>query len=253
MSNPIKIKATISSIEQFGKDTYKLRFEPYGTVPKFKVGQFLHLAIDEYDPMGGFWPESRVFSIASAPGGENIEILYSVRGQYTARMQSELRVGSEVWLKLPYGTFVVDNFVHPGQDAVLIAGGTGISPFLPYLEAWAPAARAGIESLPNRISLYYGVRENKLLAALDILDRISDNSSFCARVFVENEAPIYTDKSNVSFRRGKLAIKHIYEEAHALRDPVFFLSGPPAMIFSFKKELLDYGVVSENVVTDEWE
>ena len=35
-------------------------------VTPFKPGQFLHLALDAFEP-GGFWPESRVFSIASAP------------------------------------------------------------------------------------------------------------------------------------------------------------------------------------------
>ena len=43
-------------------------------------------------------------------------------------MKEQLKVGSEVWLKLPYG----DLFTQPHNktNTVFIAGGTGITPFL---------------------------------------------------------------------------------------------------------------------------
>jgi NAD(P)H-flavin reductase len=107
-----------------------VNFKPYGRVPLAKPGQFLHLTVDVYDPTGGFWPESRVFSIASAPGASEISIVYSVKGQYTKRMERVLAPGYEVWLKLPYGDFIVESAIEKDQDIVLIAGGTGLSPFL---------------------------------------------------------------------------------------------------------------------------
>ncbi|MBD3420529.1 MAG: hypothetical protein GF398_10465, partial [Chitinivibrionales bacterium] len=48
-------------------------------------------------------------------------------------MQQELEIGKDVWLKLPYGHFIIDSCVKPEQDVILIAGGTGISPFLSFL------------------------------------------------------------------------------------------------------------------------
>ena len=47
--------------------------------PLFKPGQFLHLAIDPYDG-AGFWPESRVFSIASSPRDRD-RLTHHLRGQ----------------------------------------------------------------------------------------------------------------------------------------------------------------------------
>ena len=95
------------------------------TVPRFTPGQFLHLALDPYDA-DGFWPDSRVFSIASSPVARtNLSITYAVKGAFTTRMERELIVGAVVWVKLPYGEFVIDQ----SRDAVLFAGGTGVTAF----------------------------------------------------------------------------------------------------------------------------
>lgn len=66
MANPIKLKAVVTKVQSYGEGVYEVALKPVGTVPSYKPGQFLHLTVDEYDPAGGFWPESRVFSIASA-------------------------------------------------------------------------------------------------------------------------------------------------------------------------------------------
>ncbi|OQB98440.1 MAG: Flavohemoprotein [Spirochaetes bacterium ADurb.Bin110] len=253
MANPVKLKATVTHVQPFGKSTYQVQFEPHGVIPKFKAGQFLHLAIDEYDPMGGFWPESRVFSIASALGSQKIEILYSVKGNYTARMQQELYVGREVWLKLPYGSFIIDNLIHDDQDVVLVAGGTGISPFLPYLQLKVASIDSSDSFTFNRVLLYYGVRENNLLVALDTIKEWSGMPFSRARIFIEDEDPIHENTCNLSFEKGRLDIGQIFEDSRILTNPVFFLSGPPAMIFSFKDKLLSYGVPPDNIAIDEWE
>lgn len=248
MGNPIKLKATVSHIYQFGFGTYLVQFDPHGVVPKFKAGQFLHLTVDEYDPMGGFWPESRVFSIASPPSDQKIKILYSVKGKYTARMERELTVGREVWLKLPYGSFIIDSFINGQQDVVLVAGGTGISPFLPYLQS-----QDALHLQSQKVWLYYGVRENALLAAIETIQSCSEAGVLNARVYVESEQPSMTNGKNITFSKGRLDIENIFSETRILKDPLFFLSGPPAMIFSFKAKLLQGGIEPKNIIIDEWE
>ena len=116
-------------------------------VPRFKPGQFLHLALDAYQP-GGFWPESRVFSIASSPRErDRLAITYAVKGAFTARMERELAEGRGVWVKLPYGEFVIDQ----SRDAVLFAGGTGVTAFTAFLQS-LETGRA------PRVLLFYGAR-----------------------------------------------------------------------------------------------
>src|SRR5215203_4942761 len=104
-----KLRCVVERIVDHGEQVYTLALRPERPVPRFRAGQFLHLALDAYDPTG-FWPESRVFSIASAPAGRDlVRITYAVHGRFTARMEAELREGRQVWIKLPYGDFVIDS------------------------------------------------------------------------------------------------------------------------------------------------
>ena len=133
-----KLACRVEQIVAHGDGVYTLALRPERPAPRFRAGQFLHLALDPYDPTR-FWPDSRVFSIASPPSQPDLlRISYSVRGRFTARMERELVEGQQVWIKMPYGDFVIGG----GADVVLFAGGTGISAFTAYLES-LPQADAG--------------------------------------------------------------------------------------------------------------
>ncbi len=248
MSNPVKLKAQVLSVKSFGPDTYSVTFKPEVAPPRFKAGQFLHLTIDEYDPAGGFWPESRVFSIASAPGMSELEIVYSVKGRYTRRMAEYFSPGRQAWLKLPYGNFIIDASITPGQDVVMIAGGTGISPFLPYFHGLAVNNQK-----THTVRLYYGIRQNAMLLAGNLIEECARSALLEASLFVENEQPDLNLPLLIRQEFGRLDIKRIFAESKDLNNPAFFISGPPAMISAFKEGLAQEGVSSENIVIDEWE
>jgi len=85
MGMPQKIRCQVADIIDHGEHVYTVDLLPERPVPRFQPGQFLHLALDPYDP-SGFWPESRVFSIASSPSRrERLRISYSVKGRFTPR------------------------------------------------------------------------------------------------------------------------------------------------------------------------
>ena len=98
---------------------------------QFRPGQFLHLALDNYDPSFN-WPESRVFSIANAPERNTLIYLFRQKVDFTNRMMNEISIGSQIWIKLPYGIFNFNDAI--GEDVVLNCRGTGISPFISFLE-----------------------------------------------------------------------------------------------------------------------
>jgi NAD(P)H-flavin reductase len=248
MPNPVRIRAKVAAIESFGDGVYRVHFTPKTVAPRFKPGQFLHLTVEDYDPAGGFWPESRVFSIASSPCTVLIDIIYSVKGRYTRRMEEQLAVGADVWLKLPYGEFIVENSVLPRQDVVLVAGGTGISPFLPYLEKLVAS------SVRERtVRLYFGVRASRLILAAELLDACVAAGLLDVQVFVENEDPEGVTARNVRLAGGRLNVQRVAEESFDLQRPVFFLSGPPDMIITFKDGLRSAGIAEEMVKIDEWD
>jgi ferredoxin-NADP reductase len=247
MANPVKIRGNIALLTKHDENIFTVAIIPEQRAPRFKAGQFLHLALDNYDPQGGFWPESRVFSIASAPTSKQIEIVYSVKGRYTARMRNELAIGNQVWLKLPYGEFSIDSAAAAGQDIVLVAGGTGISPFLSYL-------RTMLNGSPNtrRIHLLYGIRNATHQLCPEVLSACySTIKGFGMDLYVENGADSIFP--GVSQHQGMIQIERILETGKTMEDPAYFLSGPPIMIQTFKKGLAAAGINSKNIKVDEWE
>ena len=188
-----------------GERVYSVELAPSLPVPNFKPGQFLHLALDAQEP-GGFWPESRVFSIASSPHErDRLAITYAVKGAFTTRMERELAPGVDVWVKLPYGEFVVDM----ERDAVLFAGGTGVTAFTAFLQSLS-AGRA------PRVLLLYGARTPDLFVYGWLVEA-------CAR-----EVPSLAFRLVCEETDGRLRVDAAWPAIEAWHDPVFYLSGPPA-------------------------
>jgi NAD(P)H-flavin reductase len=249
LANPSKVACRVAALRACGEGAYTVELEPKGRIPRFRAGQFLHLTVDEYDPAGGFWPESRVFSIASRYGAERITIVYSVKGRYTRFMEERLKPGADVWIKLPFGDFVIESRMSPGSDVVLVAGGTGVSPFIPFLEE-----RFEAPDPSRRIRLYYGIRSPGHVLFGDLLTRCVNEGIIELSPWLESGA--FDPASSPAFsaaRSGRLSPDVVYEECAGLEAPVFFLSGPPAMINYFKSSLSSAGIAAERIQVDEWE
>ncbi len=235
-----KIPARVSQVHRHSKTHCSLVLEPQ-RCPRFKPGQFLHLALDEYDPSFA-WPESRVFSIASSPTRrDRLELTFVVKGQFTQRMMDELQIDKTVWLKLPYGEFTFDS--DADQPAVFIAGGTGITPFLSYLQ-WAVDKK-----VRRPLQLFYGARTPRDLLFKDRLDHwTSVLPNLSMSYFVEKDA-----RKIAGARDGRLDGSFIWQKGQAGTTPDFYLSGPPAMIETLQAQLMQKNVPDEKIHVDEWE
>jgi ferredoxin-NADP reductase len=221
-----KYNSIVTSISNSIPEVYTIEFRSLVGKYKYLPGQFLHLALDaEYDGISQ-WPESRCFSMQSNQDEVTIRITYAVKGRFTKMMEQQLKVGSEVWLKLPYG----DLFSRPHNkvSTVFIAGGTGITPFLSLF-----THRSFNEYITPLI--YLGFRSG----AYNIYKKELDLMKF-------NDLKIFYEDIE-----GLIDINRVFEKNSTRSD--YFISGPPEMIRIFKASLCEKGLQASNVFTDEWE
>jgi ferredoxin-NADP reductase len=245
MSLARKLRCTVAAITNHGGGVYSVELSPAGFLPSFRPGQFLHLTVEPYDP-SGFWPESRVFSIASSPQDKKrLCFCYSVKGRYTTKMEQSLRVGSEVWVKLPYGEFFIDL----ATDAVLFAGGTGISAFSAFIEALPP-------DHPKSVWLVYGVRHPDMLLFGEMLRaQIARVPRFQAIFFAEKKSEELVAKMEGSAvcLGGLISLDSLWQHIPEPAGKVFYLAGPPHMQNTLSAGLLQRHITPDNIRTDAWE
>jgi len=229
-----KLSCRVERVIDHGGRVYSLVLRPERPVPRFRAGQFLHLALDPYDPTG-FWPESRVFSIASGPGQrDGIRITYAVHGRFTARMEADATEGRAVWIKLPYGDFLIDGT----RDSALFAGGTGVTAFTAFLESLDTASRP--------VTLGYGARTADLLIYRDAIDA-------CARRAPALDVLYFTEDGSGGARHGRVSIDVVWPRLRAPLETQCYVSGPPPMLRSMAADLRARGVPAEAIHIDAWE
>lgn len=241
MPTPVKIPAEVENIIQHAVGVKSFILRPLKSCPNFKPGQFMHLAIDKYDP-SFHWPESRVFSIATSPSRRNkLRITFSVKGMFTQRMYESVKERDILWLKLPYGSFTLNN---DEREIILIAGGTGLTPFVSFLEYAIDNKREKI------IILYYGVRRPEYIIFDSLLKECKFKlKNFKCNIFIESKINM---RSKNKINMGTLSIDKIIEDTIGKTNQIYYLSGPHKMILSFAEELRRSGIKANNIMIDEW-
>lgn len=238
MPPSVRVRATVEQVVDHAPGLRTLVLTPERVVPRFRPGQFLHLALDSWDP-SRHWPESRPFSLASPPEWRTrLRVSVSEVGRFTSRMMAT-RAGDLVWLKLPYGEFIVDTD-HSGPS-VLVAGGTGVAPFVSLI--------ASDEVLAAPVRLLYGVRRPELLIYRADLDAAAArDANFSWQPFVE-------EGDLAGARAGRLSVEAVLEAIDSTGMPataVTYLSGPPEMIALLRANLENSGIESHRIRVDAW-
>ncbi len=182
---------------------------------KFVAGQHVSLSIP-----GDY--QSREYSIYSAEGGTNLEVLVKeVDGGYFSPKLSHLKEGDMVEVHGPFGKFGLDEKNQKNNRHVFIASGTGIAPFHSMVQS-----NPGLD-----YHLIHGVR---------YADEAYERDAY--------EAGRYTlctsrdDKGNF---RGRLT--EYLKKTDFDKNTSFYLCGNSDMIFDSMEILSDKGFGRENI------
>jgi ferredoxin-NADP reductase len=240
MPMPVKFAAEVIHIARHDDDVATYEFGCLTPRPRWKPGQFLHLALDPYEP-SGHWPESRCFTMASGSlEKEALRLTIAAKGAFTRRILAELQPGRQVWMKAPYGDFIVRT--SPESDVVLIAGGTGITPFVAFMEDGL------IKGIQGNVWLHYGARREDLLVFRDLAKR-------CSRQFPAFRLVCYAESGATdSALAGHIDLDRAVSCSGDRKTATFYLCGPQAMINSFRARLKELHCVPDsNVKVDAWE
>jgi ferredoxin-NADP reductase len=120
-----KLTATLDGRERIADATYAFTFDLNGQPFSYKPGQTVDVTFPD-PPISDAAGNRRTFSLASAPGRDDILIASRVRGSGFKRSLVEAPLGTALELDGPYGSFTLPS---KPADVVMLAGGVGVTPF----------------------------------------------------------------------------------------------------------------------------
>jgi ferredoxin-NADP reductase len=207
----------------------------------FKAGQYVSLTeLDppETDAKGG----TRTFSVASAPEEAEVMITTRMRDSAFKRCLKMMKLGSKLTMEGPFGDLILH--ADPSRPAVFLAGGIGVTPFRSIVVS---AARA---SLQHRLFLFYSNRSPKDAAFLDELEKLQEvnpNYKFIATMTeIKKAARSWRGES------GRIGKEMILRYVPDLAKAMYYVAGPPDMVLALEEALIDAGVSSEHIRTEEF-
>jgi ferredoxin-NADP reductase len=180
---------------------------------------------------------ARAYSMSSSPLIKgSIEISLNKVGDFSARMYA-LMPGDSVELKGPYGKWHYDDEI---EHAVLISGGTGLTPF-------RAMGRYVLEKkLPNKITILYSVKTPD-----DIL-YTKDLDAFRAAGFKIYVTATRAAAGSWKGPSGRLDIDTIRAQVPDWESAHYYFCGPKSLIDELSGALEANGVDRENIHREKW-
>jgi CDP-4-dehydro-6-deoxyglucose reductase len=170
---------------------------------------------------------TRAYSLASAPMGTNtFELcLNRVDGGRLSPHLFSMRPGDTIEMSAPLGTFVLRE---PARDSILIATGTGITPFRSFVQAYLPKGSP-------QFTLLFGVRhESHILYRTEFEQLAQRHPQFRFWPTLSRPGTSWTG------RTGHVQT-HLEEAIGGRRDMDFYLCGLKQMVDDVRGMLKEMG------------
>ncbi|QIJ65327.1 ferredoxin reductase family protein [Streptomyces sp. JB150] len=167
------------------------------------------------------WWQANPFSLSAAPDGRTLRLTVKAAGDGSAALR-HLRVGTRVFAEGPYGAFTTLHRTRP--DALLVAGGVGVTPI-----------RALLEELHGHAVVLYRVTTERDAVLLDELRELAHAKG--AELYLVT-GPATPDR---------LAPAELARLVPDIADRDVYLCGPPGMTAAVRRSLRELGVSAPQI------
>ena len=223
---------------QVARDTFDYVFTGNKKV-SFRPGQYMEwtLAHPHPDSRGN----RRYFTLASSPAEQNVRLgvrQYAQSSSYKKHLQ-DMEIGTEIIAAQLAGDFVLPK--DTTKKLAFIAGGIGVTPFRSMIQHQLD------QKEKRDVVLLYSNRTKEDVAYKDIFAQAYKELGIKTLYFLTDEREISSDEftffSMIDDQKIQKEIPDYYER-------MFYVSGPNAMVSSYKRMLTSMGVKSKNIKTD---
>lgn len=222
-----KVEGTVVSVEPLSEDSIELAIDlEDGAELAFLPGQYIHIDV----PGTG---EHRSYSFSSRPGDSRVTFLIRnvPNGLMSGYLTDRAAPGERLALTGPMGSFYLREITRP---VLMLAGGTGLAPFLSMLEQLAQQQEEGQGSEPP-VHLIYGVNKDDHLVKTDVLD------AFVERLANFTYSTVVVDEGSRNPRKGYVT-HHMDAEVLHDGDVDVYLCGPPPMVDAVLRHFDEHGI-----------
>lgn len=211
--------ATLAGITRHADAALQVSFE-LDQAPVFLPGQYVNIGVPDSE-------QTRAYSFSSRPGDSHASFLIKhVPGGLMSGWLERAQPGDSVAMTGPLGSFYLREVQRP---LLLLAGGTGLAPFLSMLEVLA----LGGETRP--ITLIYGVTRDQDLVLVEALE------AFAAQLPNLTLVTCVADPQTAHPRQGYVT-QHMASDVLNGGDVDVYLCGPPPMVDAVRQYFKQMGV-----------
>lgn len=236
MALTIKLK----SRKEVAAETMAFHFEkPRNfTFTPGQAGDFILADPPETDAEGN----KRSFSLASAPYEDDLIIATRMRDTAFKRCLKTIPLGTEFILDAPWGELTLHE--DTSIPAVFLTGGIGITPVRSIV------LQATRDKLAQKLVLLYSNHRPEDAAFLDEFTAAQKANPDFTLVATMTQM----EKSSLPWHGETGVIDKAMLKRHLSRldYPVFYISGPPAMVSAMQKTLSDAGVKADHIRAEEF-
>lgn len=228
---------TLVRSSPLGGGVFEFTFTPDHPI-RFKPGQYLEWTLSHHRPDSR--GDRRYFTIASAPEEHELKLCVRIEPAHSSsfkRSLLSLQQGETVWASQLGGEFVMPH--DASKQLVFIAGGIGITPF-----------RSMVQHIINTgqqrdITLFYSSPTADGFSYWQLFNQAEQNGIKPNYVITGQDIP-------AGWRgiTGHLSMQTIQEKTPHYKKAIYYISGPNAMVTSYKKMLVAAGIPRRHIRTD---